>query len=134
MAGDEQPRFERLPDEETIRLALEAISDRDAERLQSLLADDIRVITERSVHSGREAVARWSQKAYDHLERRWALEELRQLGEGWIGRGQAQYAWRDSGEVADASPVWFSFRLGPGGLSELAIHADEAAAAATLAA
>lgn len=132
MAGEQRPRFERLPDEETIRLALEAISDQDADRLQPLLADEIRVVTERAVHSGREAVARWSAKAYDHLVRRWALEELRPLGEGWIGRGQAQYAWRESGEVADASVVWFHFRLGPGGLSELGIHADEAGATAAL--
>ena len=132
MAGVEQPRFERLPDEETIRLTLEALSDRDVPRLQTLLADDIRVRTGRGVHEGREAIARWSQKTYDHLVRRWALEELRPLGTGWLGRGRAEYAWREDGEVADSSPVWFSFELSGRGLSELGIHDDEPAALAAL--
>ena len=133
MAGVEQPRFDRLPDEETIRLVLEAISDRDDARLQALVADDVRVVTGRGVHEGREAVGRWSQKSYDHLVRRWTLEGLRRFGEGWLGRGRAEYAWRDTGETADAATVWFSFELGPGGLRELGIHDDEPAALAALA-
>ena len=132
MTGVEQPRFERLPDEETIRLVLEALSDRDVPRLQALVADDVRVVTGRGAHEGREAVARWAQKTYDHLYRRWALEGLRRFGSGWLGSGRAEYAWRDSDETADASPVWFSFELGPGGLSRLGIHDDEPAALAAL--
>ena len=132
MEGVGQPRFERLPDEELIRLALEAIGDRDAGRLGALVADDVRVRTGRGLHEGRDAVDRWAQKRYEHLDRRWALDELRPLGEGWLGRGRAEYAWREDGRVADSTPAWFSFRLGPAGLTELGFHDEEAAARAAL--
>jgi ketosteroid isomerase-like protein len=65
---------------EILRLALEAISDRDADRLAALLAPDVTVRTGRASHEGADAVRAWARKGYDHLDRRYVLEAIDEVG------------------------------------------------------
>jgi hypothetical protein len=100
-----------LPEEQLIALALEAISDRAAERLRPLLAEDIVIATGRAEHRGVEAALAWARRSYAHLDRRYQLDRLEPRGSGLLGIGRVEYVWRDSGEVGDVSLAFFSFQI-----------------------
>ncbi len=122
----------RLPDEQVIALALEAISDHDAERLRPLLDPSIRIVTGRGKHAGIEAATGWAARRYRYLDRRYVLGELKAAGAGLLGSGRVEYVWRDSGEVGDSAPIYFSFELEAGRLRELGLHDDPGAARSAL--
>lgn len=122
-----------LPPRELVGLALEAIGDRDVERLRPLLSPRIRITTGRGVHEGIDAALGWAGKGYEYLDRRFTLEELVDFGPGMLGRGRVEYVWRHSGEVGDATPAFFTFTLSDGLLAGLTLHDDEDSARAALA-
>lgn len=122
-----------LPVEEMVELALEAIGDRDPERLRPLLDEAVVLRTGRSRYEGIEEVVGWVGKRYEHLERRYPLERLSPEGRGWLGRARVEYVWRESGEVGDSCPIWLSLIVSSGGrIAALGLHDDEASARAAL--
>ena len=58
-----------------------AINERDAVLLEPLLHPDVEVRTGRSVKSGKAAMLVWADKAYDHLDRRYAVAVARAKGD-----------------------------------------------------
>ena len=84
---------------------IEAINSREPGRLEPLLAPGVEVVTGRNVHAGAEAVVAWAGKRFDHLVRRYAIDELRIGGDGILALGAVQYVWADGGEVADSTPI-----------------------------
>jgi hypothetical protein len=121
-----------LPAEQVVTLALEAISDHDGERLEPLLDPAILILTSRSRHEGVAAATAWASKRYRHLDRRYVLDELHPEGKGLLGHGRVQYVWRESGEVGDSTPIYFSLQVEGGRLRELGLHEDEDSARAAL--
>lgn len=125
--------------EEVVRLALEALSDRDTSRMRPLLADHFTVRTGRASHEGADAALAWARKGYDHLDRRWTLDTLEPApGEGGdqgllIGHGRVEYVWRETGEVADSTPTVLLIALEDGLLGRLEIFDDLDSLLATLA-
>lgn len=113
---------------------LEALNDRDAARLAPLVAAEVELTTVKGTRHGREAFLEWSQNEYDHLLRRFLLDEAVLAGRGVLGRGRAQYVWREGGAVADTTPVYLSFVFGGALLCELGLHDTEEEARAALAA
>ena len=82
-----------------------AVNSRDPGALSALLAPEAEVRTGRSVKSGPDAVLEWAAKAYDHLDRRYAVEVARGDGDRVLLIGDVQYVWRDGGEVGDSTPI-----------------------------
>jgi hypothetical protein len=122
-----------LPAEELIELALEAIGEHSPERLRPLIDPEVRVVTERGIHEGADAVLAWAAKGYENLNRRFALDALDPIGTGLLGSGRVEYVWRDTGEVGDASPIFLALRLsGEGLLAGLSLHEERAGAVADL--
>ena len=70
-----------------------------------LVHPDVEIHTERTVHRGRVAALEWSNKAFDHIVRRYVPVEIEEADEGVRIEAELQYVWRESGEVADSSPV-----------------------------
>lgn len=105
---------------------LNALNERDTARLEPLLAAEVEVATANSVRSGREAAVEWSLKDFDHLLRRFLLDEAIAVGGGLLGKGRTQYVWKEDGEVGDTTPIFFSFEFGGGGqLERLGVHEAE---------
>jgi hypothetical protein len=123
--------------EEIVRLALEAISDRDPARLGPLLAPQVTIRTGRATHEGMDAALSWARKGYQHLDRRYVLTRLVPLqaegGGGFVGEGRVEYVWRESGEVGDSRPAFFAIELQGGLIVRLELHDDRGGAAAALA-
>jgi hypothetical protein len=113
---------------EIVRLALEAISDRDAERLAPLLVPDVTIRTGSGKHQGADAAGAWARKGYDHLDKRYALadaEPAATANGSYLWAARVEYVWRESGEVGDASPIWLVVELDGPLIRRLELHDSE---------
>lgn len=117
---------------EIVRLALEAISDGDGERLQPLIAPGVTIRTGRASHEGMDAALAWARRGYDHLDRRYVLAGLEPVGDPALGMfvaaARVEYVWRETGEVADSTPLHFAIELRGTLIGRLELHDDEASA------
>lgn len=111
-----------LPAQELIALAVEAISDSDPARLRPLLAPEVEVVTGRAIHRGPDAAATWSQKRYEHLDRRYVIDHVEPSGRGWLVSARVQYVWRESGEIGDSSPAFLAFEVDDSRITALSLH------------
>ena len=109
---------------------VEAINAREPARLAELLDADSRVVTGRTTHLGPEAIVAWSRKEYDHLVRRYAIDEYRARGDSVLALGAVEYAWTEGGEVADSSPIALDLEIRSGRLAALRLRDDTVAALA----
>lgn len=109
---------------------VDAINSRDPDRLRSFLDDDSEVITGRTTHTGPDAIVAWSRKEYEHLVRRYAIDEYRARGDSVLALGAVEYAWIDGGEVADSSPIALDLVIRAGRLGSLRLRDDTVAALA----
>ncbi len=102
------------PRAELARSVLEALSHGDVQAFTALLHPEIEVRTARGVWRGCEEAEEWARKRYEHLERRYAIDELRVSGEKVLAHVRAQYVWRESGLVGDEEPtvIELAFRDG----------------------
>ncbi len=107
-----------------------AINSRDPERLAAVLDERSEVVTGRNTHAGVEAICAWARKEYDHLVRRYAIDEYRVAGAAVLALGAVQYAWTESGEVADSSPIGIRIDLDGDRLRRFELHDDTVAALA----
>jgi hypothetical protein len=93
-------------DEDLARRVLGALSDGDTKRFGQLVGDEIEIHTARGTRSGHAEAVAWAANKYDHLQRRYAIGELRRIGPGrLLMTGATEYVWKDGGGLADSSPV-----------------------------
>ena len=88
------------------------------------------MVTGRTTHRGPDGVVAWSRKEYDHLVRRYAIDEYRTRGESVLALGAVEYAWIEGGAVADSSPIALDIEVRAGRLGTLRLRDDTAAALA----
>ena len=87
------------------RRVLDALGRGDVETFAALLHPDVEIHTARGVRRGSDEAIAWARSAYDHLERRYEIEELHVAGERVLVVAQVQYVWRESGEIGDSTRV-----------------------------
>jgi hypothetical protein len=97
--------------ESIIAAALGAINRRDPVALRAVLAPEAELLTGRGEHVGVEQVIAWAQKRYEHLDKRYELDELRTEGDHVVALARVQYVWRESGEVGNEAPIALLFEL-----------------------
>jgi ketosteroid isomerase-like protein len=104
-------------EEALARRVLAAVSAGDTEAFGELAADGIEIHTARGVRAGHAEAVAWAASKYDHLDRRYAIEELEPApGGGVVVSGQTQYVWKETDAVADSSPVSIELRFRDGKL------------------
>lgn len=111
-------------------MIVESINSREPERLAGVLEEASQIVTGRTTHTGPEAISAWARKEYDHLVRRYAIDEYRVGGDSVLALGSVQYCWSESGEVADSTPIAIRIELDGEWLRKLELHDDTAAALA----
>jgi len=85
---------------------LEALGRDDTEAFGELVSDETEIVTARGVRCGHAEAVAWAKNKYDHLQRCFAIDEIRPLeGGGLLAIGRTEYVWKDSGAVGDSSPV-----------------------------
>lgn len=115
---------------EVAAAVVEAINAQDSARLTALLDPAVEVGTGRSVHAGPASFVAWAAKEYDHLSRRYAIDEYRVSDGSVLALGCVQYVWSDGEEVADSSPIALELDVSGRRLLRLRVHDDVAAARA----
>ena len=109
-------------DDELVRQAVDALGREDPEAFAELVDPDVEIHTARGVRRGRDAAVEWASKRYDHLIRRWGVDEIRQFGHSLLVLGCVQYVWREDGEVGDETPTSIGFEVRDGSISALRIY------------
>jgi hypothetical protein len=115
------------PSAELARQVLGALSDGDVALFADLVHPEIEIHTARGVTRGAEQAEEWAQKRYEHLERRYAIDELRVDGDQVLARVRTQYVWRDSGLVGDEEPTEIELGFRDGKLIRWRFREDSAA-------
>ena len=101
-----------------------ALNARDGDVLAEMLGPETEIVTGRNVHTGPEAIRAWAAKEYDHLTKRYAIDEYRSDGERVLALGSVQYVWTDGGEVGDSSPIAIEIELRGAAVRRLIVHDD----------
>jgi ketosteroid isomerase-like protein len=120
MAADAGPSTGRA------REALEALSRGDSERFARLVHPEVEIQTARGVRRGADEAREWASSTYDHLERRYEIEEMHVAGEDVLVLAQVQYVWRESGAIGDSTPVAVAMRFVGGKLRSWRVYDDPA--------
>lgn len=108
------------------REVLEALSRGDVDAFVAIVHPEVEIHSARGVRRGREQAAEWASRAYDHLERRYEVEEMHVAGERVLVLAQVQYVWRESGEVGDSAPVAVDLAFEQGKLRCWQLYEDQA--------
>ncbi len=110
--------------EELARRVLDALSREDVEGFAGLLHPRVRIHTARGVREGPDEARRWASRAYAHLVRRYAVDDVRMHGERVLVLARVQYLWRESGELGDESRVAIILRFRGGRMSCWRLYED----------
>jgi SnoaL-like domain len=107
---------------------VEAVNSRDPDRLAPLLHPRAEVITARGTKAGAAQVIAWAEKAYEHLDRRYAVDVADQAGDRVLLRGHVEYVWREEAIVGDAAPIALVMQFEGNRLRRLRVEDDPDAA------
>ncbi|HYU61506.1 MAG TPA: nuclear transport factor 2 family protein [Solirubrobacterales bacterium] len=110
------------------RQVLDALSRGDVDAFARLLHPEVEIHTSKGVRRGIAEAREWASRTYDHLDRRYEVEELHVTGESVLALAQVQYVWRESGEVGDSVPVAVELDFEQGKLRRWRLHDDQAMA------
>lgn len=111
------------------RHVLAALSNGDVTGFAAIVHPDIEIHTATCLRCGADDATEWAQKRYEHLERRYAIDDLREKGNGVVvARVRTQYVWRDSGLVGDEEPTTIEMEFRDGKLVRWALGEDASAA------
>ena len=112
------------PNSQTARHILEALSEGDIDSFVELLDPEVEVETQRGVRRGVEQVRRWARSKFEHLERRYETDEVREAGNTVVALVQVHYVWRESRQIGDTSIVGIVFEFREGRLLRWRLYED----------
>jgi ketosteroid isomerase-like protein len=108
------------------RQVLDALGRGDVDAFVRRLHPDVEIHTARGVRRGTQEAADWASRTYEHLERRYAIEEMHVAGQSVLVLAHVQYVWRESGEVGNSAPVAVELDFEQGRLRRWKVHDDPA--------
>jgi ketosteroid isomerase-like protein len=106
------------------RRILEALSEGDIDAFAALIDPKIEVHTQRGVRRGAERVLRWARSKFEHLERRYEIDEVHEAGDTVVALVQVHYIWRESRKIGDTSIVGIVFDFRDGRLLRWRLYED----------
>jgi ketosteroid isomerase-like protein len=106
------------------RRILEAIGEGDVDSFIELLDPEVEIHTQRGVRRGREEVGRWARVRFEHLERRYEVDEVHAAGDRVAVLALVQYIWRESRKVGDESLVGIVLDFRDGKLRRWRLYDD----------
>ncbi len=80
---------------------LAALSEHDLDAFADLIDPEVEIETERGAKRGADVAIRWAGRRFDHLERRYAVDEIHERGDTVVALARIQYVWRESGKLGE---------------------------------
>jgi ketosteroid isomerase-like protein len=108
------------------RRVLARLSRGDAAGFAALVHPEVEIHTARGVRRGREEAEAWAEPKYEHLERRYRVDELHVAGEHVLVLGRVEYVWKEGGKIADSTRVAIALDFEHGRLRRWRFHDDPA--------
>jgi len=116
------------PSSALARDVLDALSRGDVDAFVGLVDPEVEIHTARGVRRGCDEAAAWASSSYDHLERRYEVEEMHVAGEDVLVLAKVEYVWREGGEVGDSKAVAVALGFEQGRLRRWEVFDDQAQA------
>ena len=110
------------PNAQLVRHAVDVHGREDPQGFGALVDPEVEIETARGVRRGRKAAIEWASKRYDHLIRRWAVDEIRESGQRLLVLGCVQYVWREGEEIGDETPTAIGFEIEDGLITVMRIY------------
>jgi hypothetical protein len=88
----------------------------------ALVHPEVEIETARGVRRGRRAAREWASHRYDHLIRRWRVDEIREEGNRLLLIGSVLYVWRDGEAPGNESPSAVGAELDSGLIRRLRLY------------
>jgi ketosteroid isomerase-like protein len=85
--------------QELSRRVLSALSKCNTVEFAELVDPLVEIHTQRGVRHGPDEALRWAGRKFDHLERRYEIEELHENGDTVVALARVQYVWRETGQL-----------------------------------
>ena len=108
------------------REVLGALSRGEVQAFAALVHPEIEIRTSRGARRGIDQAEEWAQKRYEHLERRYAIDQLKVDGDEVLAVVRTQYVWRESGLVGNEEPTVIELSFRDGKLARWAFREEEA--------
>jgi ketosteroid isomerase-like protein len=105
-----------------VRRAFDALSAGDSDAFLALLERSIEIQTAKGIRRGLSDALVWAESRYEHLDRRYTIDDLRERGDAVLALAHVEYVWRESGELGDRSPVAILFLLRQGKITRIHIY------------
>jgi ketosteroid isomerase-like protein len=86
---------------EVARRLLAVLGAGDVEAFRELIDPQVEIHTERGVRHGVDEAVRWAARKFEHLQRRYVVDEIQEAGDRVVVLARVQYVWRESDEVGD---------------------------------
>ena len=107
-----------------MRRLLAALSASDVDAFTALLDPEVEIHTQRGVRHGREEAARWAGSHFEHLERRYQVDELHESGDTVVALARVQYVWREDEKIGDEWLLGLALELRDGRLRRWQLYDD----------
>ena len=104
----------------------------DVDAFVELVDPAIEIETQRATRRGVDEAAAWAARRYDHLVRRYEVDELHELGDRVVVLAEVQYVWRHSGAVGDRTLAGIALDFRDGRLVRWRLYDDPMEALAEL--
>jgi ketosteroid isomerase-like protein len=103
---------------------LAALSEGDVDAFSRLLDPEVEIHTARGVRRGPEQAIRWARMRFEHLDRRYEIEELREAGDTVVALACVQYVWREDRKIGGQWLLGIVLELNDGKLLRWQVYDD----------
>jgi nuclear transport factor 2 (NTF2) superfamily protein len=94
--------------EEAVRAFIDAFNAEDLDALVATLTEDVEIQGSRGLVEGRDEAREWAtRRPSGHLNQRLVLEEVTDYGAHALATVRREWAWRESGQVADTHRIYY---------------------------
>src|SRR5262245_21978337 len=112
------------PNQELSRRVLSALSKCNTIEFSELVDPLVEIHTQKGIRHGQDEALKWAGRKFDHLERRYEIEEMHEKGDTVVALAKVQYVWRDTGQIGGEWMLGIALGFNDGKLVRWQVYED----------